>query len=42
MQDAEEGLQAAAQGAEAKEAEILSMEKAVQSTRCAASRRASL
>ena len=32
-QDAEEGLQAAAQGAESKEAEILFMEQAVQSTR---------
>ena len=33
MQDAEEGVQAATQSAESKEADILSMEKAVQSTR---------
>ena len=33
MQDAEEGVQAAIQSAESKEAEILSMEQAVQSTR---------
>jgi len=35
VQDAEEGLQAATMSAESKEAEIMSMEKAVKSTRWA-------